>query len=237
MTNYIFVLSFGRTGSTLVTSMIQEQLKSESFSQEINFQEALLILYKYKKNVISNETFLKEINTYITKVQSIDIKRQITNPHYYNVSQNGVILPKYLNNTFPRLINIVMKNLFGKQKPISGCKILIGNEKPTLKNKYTVITSQNLLEIIQCFNDNPNINFVYNYRNYDDMTRSRKMKGFKFIIDYETYNLYLQICKENNIQTIDYDDLLNSLKNYITNIGYKFSIDKYNAIKSKRHSY
>ena len=241
MNNYIFVLSFGRTGSTLVTSLIKEQVNSNSFSQEINFEKVLLLIYQFKTNSITKELFLKEINNYISAVKEFHISKktdkQITHPHYNNVNANGRIFLKQLDNPFHRLINVIMRNIFGKDNKISGCKILIENESASLENKFTSINTQNVLEIIKCFDNNPNIRFVYNYRDYEKMTISRRVKGFTHVISKETYLFYIDLVKNNQISSIKYDNLYESLKKFITEIGYKFEKKKYDMVVHKRHSY
>lgn len=241
MNNYIFVLSFGRTGSTLVTSLIKEQVKSNSFSQEINFEKVLLLVYQFKTNNITNEFFLQGINNYISTVKDIHYSKQtdkqITHPHYNNVTADGRIYLKQLNKPFEQLINIIMRNIFGKENKISGCKILIENQSASLENKFTYINTQNVLEIIKCFDNNPNIRFVYNYRDYEKMTISRRIKGFSHVISKETYFFYNRLVKQYHIPSIQYDNLQESLEKFIIEIGYTFDKNKYDMIVNKRHSY
>ena len=153
-----------------------------------------------------------------------------------NQKQLNIFL-KQLDNPFHRLINVIMRNIFGKDNKISGCKILIENESASLENKFTSINTQNVHEIIKCFDNNPNIRFVYNYRDYEKMTISRRVKGFSHVISKETYLFYIHLVKNNQISSIKYDNLYESLKKFITEIGYKFEKKKYDMVVHKRHSY
>ena len=230
---YIIVMSFGRTGSTLITSIINNQINGCNMSQEIYFNLVLEILYKYSINQIDLEKFIEEINNYIEKINTYlpkSYKNKITSmshPHCKKIQKIQKINKQMLNNkNINEIIEIIFTKIFGNNNHVSGCKVLV----------QSIFFENNIEKILELFKNNSNIIFVYNKRNFNKMNKSREKKKFK-IINRKKYDYFINVFNKFNLNIINYDNLQKTIKLFINKIGYNFNLNKFKKTLLIRHSY
>ena len=173
---YIIVLSFGRTGSTLITSIINNQINGCNMSQEIYFHLILQYIYKYSINEINLNEFVIKINNYIELINKFtpwtpknrkNKNISMSHPHCKKIQKIQKINKQILNNkNINEIIDIIFNIIFGNNNPVSGCKVLV----------QSIFFENNIEKILELFKNNSNIIFVYNKRNFNEMNKSRKKK-------------------------------------------------------------
>ena len=220
----VLVFSFGRSCSTLITNLFNSVQEKATVCQEISFEIMIKILIKkfYDKSYIID----KDIVDYfllLKKYISESNKRKYppTHPSYrynYNIQipQEGKIF-----KTFEDMSQFIFQELFSVKSRIVGCKILVDS------------LVDNLNEVIKIFEKNNNVFPVLVCRDYQDMSKSRTSKGFSYIEKTK----YDKFFNNNKLPVIRVEDMENSFKKILVNIGIDFNSNKFNELMGVKHSY
>lgn len=225
---YIVILCLGRSGSTLLTQLINGQIKDGGMSNETgggghNASGAKLL------QILSDLIDYKlDINNWSNDMRTRIGKFKITNPHYtypYETYDDDYFI-RFLNDLLSNVLNIGDKNT-------TGFKVLFEHK----------LADESYKKIIENITTNiPSIKFICLTRNEKDIQNSRSKKNWN--IDIEIIQLFqeklLSLVQFPNVYTIKYEDLnTNSYEfgNLIQKMGLPYDHEKYIQDLNVKYSY
>ena len=230
---FILNMTLGRTGSTLVNSIINANLKTPTISQEISFDYFLNILSLNFRGVSiedSLDDYIQKLQKYI--ISSTQNKYTQTHAHYvYPYKWNNKIKNKTNSNDKKvAYIEYLFSNIFNCDGEYSGCKILIGD-----------MNIKDLIYILNIMVKSENIHIIYTNRNFDNICKSRKNKDW-CDLSFEEYEIYKHLFeimqKENeNISIINYENIIEDCEIFMNKIGISPNKDIILKTLEKKHSY
>ena len=226
---YIFIITIGRTGSTLLSHLVNDQIKMSKgeFSNEIAIENIFEMILSMEKNMKIYEEQMA--NTVKIRTDS--------KPHYHY---------KYVNNdeTDKELfLETPLNYVFGDKLNIVGCKsifMLLKGEQEVLNGK------ENLNQIISILSKIIDVNFIILTRNCGEVVKSRKRVGFtdkniRNLVDIDNALDILKSLEGNRIHQITYEKMINptddTLKNIFGKMKIKFDQNLYAKSMNKRCSY
>ena len=228
---YIIILCLGRSGSTLLTQLVNQQVGEtmtnepgggSHFSTGDLFLKTLADLCKHKTTL---EKWNQDMRTRIGKFSP-------NNPHYvYNYQEYN---QEYYNNFLQKLL----QQSFKCDKQITGFKTIF---EPSLSlDKEHTYSYWNIINHI--VNTIPNIYFICLTRDNEKIFQSRERLNWKISLDQIklSQGRLVSLSELPRVFHIKYEDLTeetSSFRDIISKIGVEYSHEKYITTLKKRFSY
>jgi len=228
MTHYFLTISVGRTGSTLINSILQDQLPGSAMNQEMKFNRVFNEMIKLHTKKLFIFDYQKEINLFIEELGSMSkYNNDKTDPIYWNVNPSRLNLRRKMS--FEQIIKKTLAAIFGNDHKFTGCKMLL--HPNDAKNPDAVKLLTKLCKI-------KNITVIHNIRDFQAMTASRmSKKGFKnVVVSEDMFAAHCKLMSEVGSEIVRYEHLQEDIQKLLSKLNLSFDLDKFKETMSVKHS-